>query len=192
MRVSGAILAGGKSQRMGTDKAHLAIGSGSMLDHMVATLRPVVDELAIVGGGHCCTGAHMVAGRYPGQGPLGGVLSGLQACQGDVLVAVSCDLVRLRSDVISVLAGLLDTTGADYVVPLIGGRQQWHCSLWRRRCEVPMQEAFDLGARSFRAATVALIGCTVVLADKEAFDDIDTPEDYTILAQQLTTGTVST
>jgi len=168
---------------MGTEKALLAFGSGTMLDHMVETLRPVVDEVCVVGGEHLHTDARSIADLHPGLGPLGGLITAFEATKAATLVVVSCDLARLTSDEPAALLQALVASGADYAVPLIAGHRQWHCSVWHQRCAPVLQDAFESGTRSFRSASRELSECAVVFADPKPFEDIDTPEQFASLAQ---------
>lgn len=178
MFTSGAVLTGGRSRRMGADKALLSLESGSMIDHMVETLEGAVDDVRLVGGDIGHSRVETVADRYPDEGPLGGVVSALDATDAELTAVVGCDLPRLTS---AVVLGLIDATretGADYAIPLIGGRRQWHCAVWTNRCTSRLSRSFDDGIRSFRPAVAGLRECAVLLSDPRIFDDIDTPEDY--------------
>ena len=95
MLTSGAVLTGGRSRRMGTDKALLMLGSGTMVEHMVETLEAAVDVVRLVGGAIEHPRAATVEDRYPDEGPLGGVISALHGSDADVTVIVGCDLPRL-------------------------------------------------------------------------------------------------
>ncbi len=163
---------------MGTDKALLKIGSVTMLDRTVATLREVVDPVYVVGGGHDAAGAHYIEDLFPGEGPVGAVISALGESDSDVLVVTSCDLPALRSETLRVLVEALRASGADYAVPIAHGRRQWHCLGLRRSCHDPIVKAFDQGARSYRDAVAGLSECGVLIARPDDFADIDTPEQF--------------
>ncbi len=178
MLTSGAVLTGGRSHRMGTDKALLMLGSGTMVEHMVETLEAAVDVVRLVGGAIEHPRAATVEDRYPDEGPLGGVISALHGSDADVTVLVGCDLPRLTPAVVSTLIETVSTTGADYAVPIIGGRRQWHCVAWDTRCVGQLGDMFDSGVRSFLPAVEGMQESAVLLAESHIFDDLDTPEDY--------------
>ena len=76
MAVSGIVLAGGRSLRMGTDKRQLAWGRYTLLEQAVCRLRGLTDDVVVVGGldGACClSGVRQVEDQYVGRGPLGGI-----------------------------------------------------------------------------------------------------------------------
>jgi molybdopterin-guanine dinucleotide biosynthesis protein A len=85
---NGFILAGGQSRRMGRDKAALEWGDGSLLDHMVQLLSTVAGRVRIVGRGE-------LPDRIPGKGPLGGILTALEATETEENLMVAVDLPLL-------------------------------------------------------------------------------------------------
>lgn len=163
---------------MGTDKALLPIDSVSMLERTVGTLRAVVNPVCVVGGGHDGAGVAYVEDHYPGEGPLGGVLTALRESATEALVVVSCDLPGLGADTLRVLLDALRDSGADYAVPIVQGRRQWHCMAFHGRCRAMLDRTFADGARSYRDGLVGLSECALLFARSEAFMDIDTPEQY--------------
>ncbi|MES2289160.1 MAG: molybdenum cofactor guanylyltransferase [Pseudomonadota bacterium] len=102
MSVLGAILAGGRSSRFGSDKA-LAILRGKMLiDHVWDALSGQCDELAIVGRGAC-----ILDRPRAGMGPLGGLAGALHhaRAQGhEFVLTCSVDSVRLPDDILTLLS----------------------------------------------------------------------------------------
>ena len=73
MAVSGIVLAGGRSVRMGTDKTQLAWGRHTLLEQAVSLLRGITDEVLVVGnleGTYCLQGVRQVKDRYAGRGPF--------------------------------------------------------------------------------------------------------------------------
>lgn len=96
MRTLGAVLAGGRSTRFGSDKALAMLHGQSLLDHAVAALRPHCDAVVVVGreGG-------IADWPRPGMGPLGGIAGALghAAAHGfDQVVTAPVDCVRLPPD----------------------------------------------------------------------------------------------
>ncbi len=96
--ITGFVLAGGKSSRMGQDKACLTIGSQSLIEMVIQRLRPHVDRLIIVG--HAMNADRfrelevdeVVIDLKPAYGPLMGVYTGLMSTETSVNLFVSCDM----------------------------------------------------------------------------------------------------
>ena len=77
--VRGYVLAGGRSSRMGVDKARLEIGGRSLLEIAAGKLREVCDEVSVVGGGEVgFPGVKIVPDLHPGFGPMGGMEAALR------------------------------------------------------------------------------------------------------------------
>lgn len=115
MRTLGAVLAGGRSSRFGSDKALAMLDGRTLLDHARAALAPHCDALVIVGraGG-------IADWPRPGMGPLGafaGALGHAEAGGFDQLLTASVDCVRLPPD----LRALLEPSPAFFdSQPVIG------------------------------------------------------------------------
>ena len=78
--MSAAVLAGGKSSRMGRDKAALPFGGGTLLTYQARKLRALgVKELLLSGAAEAVPGARLVPDLLPGRGPLGGLHACLSA-----------------------------------------------------------------------------------------------------------------
>lgn len=95
MRLLGAILAGGKSQRFGGDKAAALLDDKALIDHVSDMLAPQVD--AVVVCGRQWTGRASIADcPVPGMGPLGGLNAALQHASHygyDAVLTAGCDVL---------------------------------------------------------------------------------------------------
>lgn len=152
MKTLGAVLAGGRSSRFGSDKALATLGGQSLLDHALAALRAHCDAIIIVGRGD-----GIADWPRPDMGPLGGIAGGLghAADTGfDQLLTAPVDCVRLPPD----LRALLDPAPAFLETqPVIG--------LWPV-ATLPMlramlEEASDLAVRAYARR----IGARAVASD---------------------------
>lgn len=107
-QISAAVLAGGRSSRMGTDKALLAAepGGRTMLELALGRLREVASETFIVASGrpeYERFGAPLVADAFPGSGALGGIASALRAARHDRCLVVACDMPLLNPDLLRMM-----------------------------------------------------------------------------------------
>ncbi len=100
MTLLGAIIAGGRARRFGTDKGVALLGGVALVDHVVAALRPQVDEMVIVG--RAWPGMAMLEDRpRVGEGPLGGLAAALQHARGaghDAVLCAGCDTLPVPPD----------------------------------------------------------------------------------------------
>ena len=107
MRVLGAVLAGGRSRRFGSDKAAALLGGRPLLDHVVEALVPQVDAIVVCGRRHPTLS---VLGDRPGPdlGPLGGLNAALHhaAAQGfELVLTAGCDMPGFDRDILATLQG---------------------------------------------------------------------------------------
>lgn len=126
--VSGFILAGGESRRMGVNKAHLLVEGVPMIERGVNTLLAVTDDISIVTNtpeAYLQFGVPLLgdlrrdAGR--GAGPLAGIEAALHAATRSFSLIVACDLPFLTADFLSLL--LSSRQDAQIVVPETTGTQ---------------------------------------------------------------------
>ena len=169
--LSGAILAGGRSTRMGRDKAELkvALPSGerlTMLQLVHRGIEPVCDETLIVGGPERSgINAKRIADLHPAAGPLGGILSALVASSNDRVFVVACDMPFVNTRVIAGLAALVEDH--DAVVPRVDGRLETLHAIYSVDCAVPIRIALEAGERRVRSF-FASIDVRVVTEDEFA------------------------
>lgn len=136
---TGIVLAGGRSRRMGQDKAALVLEGRTLLQHAVEALVAAgAAEVVLVGA----PGRALPSAAAPvplsrtydpieGEGPLQGILAGLEAASAMVCVVVGCDMPYLEPALLALLAEH-GARGARLVVPMHEGRPESLCTAWRR------------------------------------------------------------
>jgi len=102
-KVSGIIVAGGRSSRIGVDKALLKVGGSTMIERIITVLQQVAGHVLISAGNgkYSFTGYSHVEDKFADIGPIGGIYSALKASSTPINIVVSCDLPFLS-------VGLLD------------------------------------------------------------------------------------
>jgi molybdenum cofactor guanylyltransferase len=177
MALVGIVLAGGASRRMGRPKATLEVDGVPLVARVIAALRAAgIDDVVVVGGDPTELERAGVAPHpddHPGQGPVGGILTALDAFDGDLLVA-ACDLPDLDADAVrSVVAS--GEGDVDLAVATSAGH---HVVLLRvnRSGRDAVERAFSAGERSLRAIIEACVTTTVEIPMPSALD-LDTPGD---------------
>jgi molybdopterin-guanine dinucleotide biosynthesis protein A len=93
MKVSGIVLAGGKSSRMGTDKASLMYHGKTLIQNALDILSPFCNEILISCNGHehDALGYDIVADEIPDIGTIGGIYSCLKQAHHNICVTIPCD-----------------------------------------------------------------------------------------------------
>src|ERR1700704_3068714 len=95
--VTAFVLAGGKSSRMGQDKAFLQLGGRTLLDRALDLAKNAVDGVFIVGSAEKFASlGPVVEDIYPGHGPLGGIHAALTRTSTDLNLIIAVDLPFLH------------------------------------------------------------------------------------------------
>lgn len=118
--VSIGILAGGKSKRMGQDKAFLQVGGKLVIERIIETVQSLTDDLFInTNTPHQYErfGLRLVEDVIPDKATLGGIYSTIQAANHEHVLIVACDMPLLNQALLRHMISLAAT--ADIVIPLI-------------------------------------------------------------------------
>ena len=110
MPVTGVILAGGKSRRMGQNKALIQLGDSPLIEHVIHHMRLVADEPLLITNDHAeyaRFGLPMHSDIIPNTGALGGIYTGLMHAAHDVVLCVACDSPFLQPKLLSYLVSIL-------------------------------------------------------------------------------------
>jgi molybdenum cofactor guanylyltransferase len=179
------ILAGGNSRRMGRDKATLAAGGRTLVEHLAERLSPVVDDVLVsVGRATPGLGEYpLVVDRFPGLGPLAGIHAGLLAARQPLVWVVACDLPNVEPALGSLLRQ--NAPGVDAVVPQVGDEPEGVCALYRRELAEQVETNLGRGSRSIKEL-LAIINVRFLSADQvrvvdtdlRSFQNLNTPADY--------------
>ena len=122
--VTAIILAGGESSRMGIDKGMLSINGQTMLEHICKQLRGTFSQILISAGDaekYGFAGFEVVRDEVPGQGPLMGIASALEASANEINFVVACDIPYIEMSCVRKM--LTEARGADIVVPTTDDRK---------------------------------------------------------------------
>ena len=180
MQVAGAVLAGGASTRMGRTKSLIEVRGTPMGRMVVDALTAGGCRPVAVVGGEAGLGCDLVADRYPGEGPLGGILTALahfEAVSGVSHVLVSaCDLPFLdESTVRNLLAAAAATPDAAAVVAH-SGRRDPGLVVWNQQCFADIAEAFSSGTRAVHAV-LEQVATVELPVDPHALRNVNRPDD---------------
>jgi molybdopterin-guanine dinucleotide biosynthesis protein A len=185
--LTGIVLAGGQSRRMGRDKAWLDWEGQPLLARVAHALRRAgCAEVLIVGGDApriAALGLHAVPDRWPGEGPLAALATGLQAARHPLALAVACDMPHLDPQALALLARLAQ--GFDAAVPWVapGGWEPLHAA-YGRSCLPAIEARLQAGERKVTSFYVDVRVRAVAREEVAAADpslatlqNVNTPED---------------
>jgi molybdopterin-guanine dinucleotide biosynthesis protein A len=145
------ILAGGKSSRMGTNKALLKISEKTNIERMVVQLKKLFDEIILVTNDPETYGflnVKVTTDHYPDKGPLAGLHAGLSASRFEKNVIVACDLPFISSEFARDLVNRIGNY--DAVIPVINGRQHPLFSVFKKKNIERIAESIENGQLRMR------------------------------------------
>lgn len=139
--VTGILLAGGKSRRMGEDKRFLHVGARSLLGRSLSVLCELFEQVRVV----IAQDSPMVEAEVPiirdlvpDCGSLGGLYTGLQQATTEYVFLAACDMPFLNPDLIRYMISLKEE--ADIVIGQQGTRVQPTHAVYSRRCLPVIEE----------------------------------------------------
>jgi len=188
MRIGAVILCGGRSRRMGREKALLLLENKTFIQCIEEQLQPF-DEvlLSVRGEGQELLPHHRhIADRYCDCGPMGGLHASLAACRSDALLAVACDLPLFRYDLAELLCSKLQD-GVDAVVPISqDGRIHPLCAVYRKETTAVFEKNLTEGQYRLREALQRMQVCyvTVPQALQNCLQNVNTPEEYQAIIEK--------
>lgn len=176
------VLVGGRSSRMGSDKARALSGGRAMALRVADNAGAVCATVSLVGdpalyGG---LGLPVIADRFPGQGPLAGIEAALGCTVFEYNLIVACDMPDLRETLLEELFA----AQADCVLPRHDdGKLEPLCAVYRQRCHPIIQKALETGVRKVTDALRILEDHGLAIryirvSHPSAFANLNTPEDW--------------
>ena len=193
--VAGYVLAGGASARFGRDKALVELGGKAMLARTCELLaRATGTEPAIVGDAakYGRFAAVCIADRWPGEGPLGGIVTALLHAQGNDLkrdwnLILSCDMPFLTPEWLAFVCDRARGSEAQAVLAQSAKGPEPLCACWRTDAVEALQRGFERGIRKVTDGIALLSSEMLDETEWKRFDNsgrlfwnMNTSEDYEI------------
>jgi molybdopterin-guanine dinucleotide biosynthesis protein A/rhodanese-related sulfurtransferase len=196
---TGVVLAGGRSSRMGVDKAALPVAGVAMAARVAAAMtdagcRPVwcqggdPDRLGEIG-------LTVWPDRVQHEGPLAAIVDALRrSCDergrsDDLVLVAACDLPGVDpATITTLLTAAADNPQAPLVVAADADGGAHLLGVWRTAAAEQLSALLDAGHRSYRSA-VAALGAVAVVVDPARVDNVNTPSD--LVAAQRGAGPVA-
>jgi len=197
----GAVIAGGRSGRYGTDKRFAELDGVPLLARTVAVLRPLVDDLqvvvadpadrtAVVGslartlGADVAASVRVTVDARPGIGPAAGLETALGEARGDLVLVVATDHPALAPGVLALLVERARACGAGAVALRGPHGPEPFLAVYRRASLDAVRASLDGGERRMQALLTALHPEVIDEAEWRALDpagrtlaDVDAPPD---------------
>jgi molybdenum cofactor guanylyltransferase len=191
--IAGYVLAGGGSTRFGQDKALAEIGGRPMLLRMHELLgRVVAGKVTVIAAPekYARLGFRCVADRWPGEGPLGGILTALEDAvarkeTAEWSLIISCDMPFLTQDWLQFLANRAAKSNAQAVFPHSASGPEPLCACWQTGAAAKLRSGFERGVRKVTEGIALLRSEVLDEQDWKRFDsagrlfwNMNTAADY--------------
>jgi len=178
--ITGIILAGGKSSRMGSDKGFVMYKNKAFIQHIIEAIQPLVQEIIIVSNNpdYDIFKLKRVTDIIENAGPLAGVYTGLHYTTTENNLVVSCDVPLINSETLSFLIDEIDEK-SDVVQLESQGKTMPLIALYKKNCKETCYKILQKGERRLRVALSHLTIKTITLEKThEIFtSNINTPID---------------
>jgi molybdopterin-guanine dinucleotide biosynthesis protein A len=184
-QLSGFVLAGGKSTRMGQDKAAITLNGFTLLEHALAALRQVCRDVAILGKRDLYGSLGPVyEDIFPGCGPLGGIHAALSHSQTPFNLIIAVDTPFLAPEFLSYLAERAMASGAVVTTPEIDDYAQPLCTVYSLDFHPIAEQALRSG--NYKIVPLFPPDRTLVIKEAELrqfafaadmFENLNTPDD---------------
>ncbi|HEY6304990.1 MAG TPA: molybdenum cofactor guanylyltransferase [Candidatus Angelobacter sp.] len=183
--ITGFVLAGGKSTRMGRNKAELSLHGRTLLETALEAAREVTGEVYILGSPDLYGGwAPAIADVFPGCGPLGGIHAALKRTKTEFNLIIAVDTPFLSGGLLRYVTERALAARAMVTAPEVNAYPQPLCAVYSRAFLPVAERALRAGEFKivplFPQAGTLLIGeaeLKQVAFSAEMFENLNTPED---------------
>jgi molybdopterin-guanine dinucleotide biosynthesis protein A len=151
MDITCAILSGGRSRRMGRDKASMPVAGVPLIERIFTTARTIFDDVMIVSNNAVWLEgkeAPTVKDALPVSGSLTGIVSALLAAETPYVFVLGCDMPFLRPEAIRFM--MEKVQGQDIVIPQTGVWLEPLHAIYNRTCISPMLSAIQRNEMKIR------------------------------------------
>ncbi len=191
--VRGFVLAGGGSRRFGRDKALVEFDGEPLIARLCRILQAATSApVQIIGDAakYSGIGVECITDRWPGEGPLGGIITALKATDDSAFqdswsLIIGCDMPFLTSEWLRHVAYRAVASEATVVVPESSHGLEPLCACWRASAAPALSRVFQGGVRRVTDAMKQLPMEVLDAADWKRFDNFDrlfwnmnTPADH--------------
>lgn len=183
MPLSGYVFAGGKSRRMGTDKALLKIDNQPVMQRMIDIIKPFCNDIAISGQNedYLIFELEMIPDVYSGCGPVSGIFSCLQHSKTDWNLIISVDVPFVNAEFIRFL--ISNIADADCVIPKHISGLEPLVALYHKKALPVVEEMIRKGDYKLMNLIARLdtkeLDCSEFLVNNpRLFYNLNSPEDY--------------
>jgi molybdopterin-guanine dinucleotide biosynthesis protein A len=181
---AGYLLVGGRSSRMGSNKALLPFGGGALAAHVARAVEAAAGSVTLVGPGEGLP-FPAIPDLFPGEGPLGAAVTALRHSGAEWNLIAACDMPELSAEFLSGLIAEARGCGVEALIPLgAEGVPQPLCAMYHRECLAAFEAAFAAGIRSMKEAVKTIRVQWLTPKEFKYFRNVNTPEEWAAYARR--------
>ncbi|CAM4157104.1 molybdopterin-guanine dinucleotide biosynthesis protein A [Bacillus manliponensis] len=185
MKIVGIVLAGGQSRRFGEQKALVKWNGKTFIEHSIEALKGVTEEIVVISHPSITNALlHTVDVsvtedilRYKGDGPLAGLLTGMNELKADWYIVAPCDTPNISKDWALQLIKQIHED-AEAIIPVIDGRKQPLLALYHRNVKEKIECLLQEEKRSMQGLLSQCHVRYVKSLSASFFFNINTKEEY--------------
>jgi len=177
---AGFILVGGRSSRMGQDKALLPLQGSTLVEVVAGHLKNAAKTVTLIGppDRYGSLGFPVMADAIEDCGPLGGVYTALSITPAKWNLIVACDMPGLTTGFLENLLLAAEATEADCVVPQGTRGVEPLCAVYHRRCRADAASAIARKNLKMHDFVSSLHAVTLPVSDFAPLMNANTPEEW--------------
>lgn len=182
--ITGVVLAGGQSRRMGYNKADAEMHGESMLIRMIDKLKGITSVIVVSSGvaSYPNISWPQIPDEHPQCGPMGGIYSVLKASSASLHLVVSCDMPLVSISLLEHIVGLAAQSDSLITVPIDeNGEPQMMCAVYHKDLLPILVQQIDAQAYKMKSL-LDLVSVQYVqiagedpLYDEHAFMNVNSP-----------------
>jgi molybdopterin-guanine dinucleotide biosynthesis protein A len=166
--ITGIILAGGKSSRMGSDKGFIKLNDKSFVEYSIKALKPLVNDILIVSDNpdYDIFGYKRIEDEIKGAGPVAGIWSGLNSSQTKSNLILSCDIPLIKTSILEKLIDSIDEN-SEIIQIESNGKTMPLIAMYKKQCAPTFLKALQNDERRLRRVINTMKTKNVVLEVEE-------------------------
>lgn len=172
--ITGIILAGGKSTRMGSDKGFLLLNGKPFVQYSIVALKPLVSEILIVSDNpdYDVFGLKRINDITKNAGPIAGICSGLEASTTEYNLILSCDIPLITSEILQKLIDNIDEI-SEIIQVESQGKSMPLIALYKKQVAKTFNTFLQAGERRLRVAIKNCKSKNIVLEKKHKYSTMN-------------------
>jgi molybdopterin-guanine dinucleotide biosynthesis protein A len=181
--ITGIILAGGKSSRMGTDKGFLELNNKYFIQYSIDALKPFVCEIMIVSDNpdYDTFGLKRINDITKNAGPVAGICSGLEASKTEYNVVLSCDIPLITSEIVEKLIRNIDDT-SQIIQSESNGKSMPLIAIYKKQITKTFNALLEKDERRLRVAINSCISKNVILEKEQELNTMNVNTQHELKA----------